>query len=163
DGRAAPRLPRRPRVPVPAAAGTGGPVEAVVPAVLVAHLVGHVVDVEVVSHRVAEAGHAHGLLAVHAHDAQAGDAAAAGAEHVADVVVGVPDHGVQVGLVLAQHLAAVVVGVGVRGPVQVDHQVVVGHQVHVHREVALVHLVDPVDRVRHLGHGARKTWRVRLA
>ena len=72
---------------------------------------------------------------------QGRDTAAARAENVANVVVGCADDVIDVGLVLAQHGAAIVVGVGiVRGRAGsaaaqiiggVGYEIVVGDNVHV--------------------------------
>ncbi len=65
-----------------------------VPAELVPHLVGHVVDVERVADRAREAGLAAGLLPGAADDREAGEATTTRREDVADVVVRVADHAV---------------------------------------------------------------------
>ncbi len=90
-----------------------------------------------------------------ADDAQAGDAAAAGAEDVPDVVVGAADDRVQVGLVLAEHGDAVAVGVRVGAWVGVDDQVVVGDQHHAHGHLSLVDAVHPVHRRHDRGQSQR--------
>ncbi len=128
------------------------PVEGVVGAELVAHLVGHEVHVEGIPDRVGRARHAPRLDRVVADAAQRCDAAAARAEDVADVVVRAADHAVEVGLVLAQHRGTVVVGVRIRRR-RVDDRGLVRDQIHVHRQLAFVDRVHPVHGG---GHGGER-------
>ncbi len=125
---------------------------------LVPDLVADVVDVERVARGAWEARDAAGLVVCAAHHAQARDAAAAGGEDVPDVVVGRADDAVDVGLVLAQHGTAVVVGVGVGGGVGVDQDRVVVDEGETDGELALIDGVHAVDRGDDgglpLGHGA---------
>ncbi len=147
DRRAAAGLIGGRRVAVPAAAGARAAVERVVPAELVPHLVGDVVDPERVSGRVrASARHALRLPARRADHAGVGDAPASCGVDVADVVVRAADHGVDVRLVLPEHRAAVVVRVRVRRGDEVDEEVVVRDERHPDRNLAFVDSVDPVHR-----------------
>ena len=110
------------------AAGIGAAVERVRRAELMAELVGDVVNVERIAHRRVGAGLALGLEAGHAGDADARQAAARSAEHVADVVIGAADDRVEVGLVLRQQGRGVAVAVRFGGGIGIDDQVVVGDQ-----------------------------------
>ncbi len=75
-----------------------------------------------------------------------------------DVVVAGSDDGVDRGLVLPEHGARVVVGVGVRGPVQENELVIVRDQIEPDGELGLGDAVDAVDggvhRREHAGDGA---------
>ena len=157
DRRAAAGLHRRGAVAVARARSTRR-AERVVRPELVAHLVGDVVDVEGVADGVREPCLGAGLLPGPADDGQPRETAATGREDVADVVVRVADDRVDVGLVLAEQLARVVVGVGVRGRVEVDQAVVVRDELEPDREVTLVDPGDAVhggdERVVHEGDGA---------
>ena len=107
------------------------------------HFVGHVVDVKGIAHGAGRARYAFGFEGVVAHHAQAGNAAAAGAHHVADVVVVRADELVDVGLIFSQHGTAIKVVVGRgrlgAGTAQEKEAVVVAHQHQAHGQLALVH------------------------
>ena len=125
---------------------------------LVAHFVGYVVNVENVAHGVGRARDPTGLAGRVAHHAEVGHAAAAGAHDVADVVVGRADDAVHVGLVLAQHGAAVGVGIsgrGLRAGAAQEHQlVVVGDEHHAHSQLLFIHANYAVHGGHLAGHYA---------
>ena len=136
-----------------ATARAGGGVERMVRPRLMAHFVSHIVNIKRIADRVRLAGHALRFLAGGADHAQAGDAAAAGAKHMADVVVGAADHHIEVALVFAEHYCPVVIGVGVGERVSVDDAGLIGDQHEADRQFALVHAVYPVHRGDHGGQG----------
>ena len=146
DRRAAARLVGRRSVAVAAAARSSVAVEAVVGAKLMSHFVRDVVNIKRVADGTAAAGDALRLPPCATGNAQVRHAAAAGAEDVTDVVVGRADDRIEVGLILAEHRAAIVICVRIGGGVGVDDQVIVGNQDHAHRHFALVHPVHAIHR-----------------
>ena len=77
---------------------------------------------------------------------------------MANVIVGRSDLRIAGVDVLAQHGAAAVVGVGVAGGVKINDVIVVGHQVHVDGNFALVNPIHTGERgvvsIHHVGHSA---------
>ncbi len=92
----------------------------VVGAILMAHLVGDIIHVEGVAHGVAAAGDSPGLVTGAARRTKGCDTASPGGEYMADVIVGGADAIVTSRLVLPQHGASVVVGIGVGAGIQED-------------------------------------------
>ena len=127
----------------------------VVAAVLVPHFMRHVVHVERVPDGRTLARHAARLVAA-AWRLQVRNAATTCGEHMADVVVGRPDHVVAGVDVLSEHGAPTSVVVGVRGAVQEDQLVVVGHNFHGQTRVPLKDAVHAnhggVHRGEHAAH-----------
>ena len=82
-------------------------VEGVVGIPLVAHLVGHVIDVERITDGLRQPSDAKGLVSVPARNPQIRDPSPTGGENMANVLVLGPDHRRQVELMLGQHGAAV--------------------------------------------------------
>src|SRR5512137_88308 len=91
DRRAAAGFVGRRSVPIATAATACRAVERVVGAELMSHLVDYVVNVESIAGRRGRTGNAARLATGYAHHAQTSNATHARAEHVTDVVVGVPD------------------------------------------------------------------------
>ena len=136
-------LPGRTGVAVAARAASRIAIEGVVAGKLVAHLVRYIVDIESVALRAGRTCDSAGFAGRVAHHAEVGDAAAARAHDVADIVVGRADDAVHVGLVLGQHKAAIGIGVSRRrlsaGATEKNQLVVVGYQHHAHGQFFLVH------------------------
>ena len=159
DGRTAARFVGRGAAAVAVAAGIEAAVERVRRAELVAHLVGDIVNVKRITHRRVGAGLALGLETADASHAHTRQPAARGAEDMAEVVIGVADHCVQVRLVLHEQGRGVAVAVGLGERVGVDDLVVVGHQHQPDAQFRFVNPTHPVDR----GDDGREPRRNRAA
>jgi hypothetical protein len=158
DRRAAARLVGRRAVAIAAGTVAERAVEGVVASELMAHLVRDEIDVEIVAGGIGQAGRAASLAAAAADDAESSDAAAAGREHVADVVVGRADRGADDrGGVVDD--AGTVAGERIAAGGRVHDEIVVRHQRELDRHVVLIHLGHAVD----CDNRRRKTARGRAA
>ena len=120
-----------------------------------AHLVRDVVNPESIAGRWIDTRFAKGLAARDAGDADPGHAAAGCAENVADVVIGVADDKIEIGLVLRQQQTGVVAGVRIRAGVGVDEQVVFGDEDEANPGFGFVNAADPIDCRNDRGESAR--------
>ena len=111
-------------------AGSGIGIEGVIRAELVAHFMGYEVYVESVSLWIGATGNPASLISCPAYAAQGRYAATASAKYVADIVAGIPDAGVHDSLILAQHGAPVIVGIGISGTIQEYQRVFLGNKLH---------------------------------
>ncbi|MCG3164133.1 MAG: hypothetical protein JMDDDDMK_05616 [Acidobacteria bacterium] len=135
-----------------------------------AHLVSDVINVERIARRAAELRVTRALASTAHRPDAARVAAAAIAEDVADVVIAVADHGVEIGLILGADASGVVVlirrrliAVRIGGRVGVDDIQFVGDEDHPHVDFTLEDAVDTVHRRRHRGERARASLRVVVA
>ena len=109
-----------------ATARTRIPVKGVQRIILMPEFVGHVIYPERVANGCTRASDSPRLLPRAARNAQTRQAATIRAKHMANVIVGIANHTVQIGLVLGYHRARRAVGVGVCARSCVDNGVVIG-------------------------------------
>ena len=132
-------------------------VERVVGAKLVAHLMGYIVYIKAITHRYGLTGNALRLEACLTNHTYLRQAASAGCEHMAYVVVGIAY--AQVAYLLVGIQATVSNGINSReGVITIDttrgcgeyQGVLVSNKVHAHRQLPLIDTIDAVKRGNHL-------------
>src|SRR5438270_10198683 len=105
---------------------------------LVTHFVNNVVNVVWVADRRRCSGDTSRFGAGDTDHSQTSDTASSGAKHVAEVVVGAADNGINIRLILAQHRRPRRVGVGIRIAVEIDELIGIGYQYETNRQFPFI-------------------------
>jgi hypothetical protein len=119
------------------------------------HLVRDIIDPEGVAGGGIDAGFAECLAAGDAGHTDTGHAAARRAEDVADVIIGIADDEIEIGLVLCEQQAGVVAGVRIGDRVGINDKIVFGDENEANSGFGFVYAIDAVDRRNDCGESAR--------